>query len=55
MLLAENAEVVDGLIDSLEMRDGLMSGLLSGYTVDHSSSVSGPLGIGMNAKFCSNL
>jgi hypothetical protein len=45
-LAAENDEVVDGLIDSLEMRDGLMSGLLSGYTVDLGSSVSGRLSVG---------
>ncbi len=54
MRLAENDEVVNSLIDSLKMRDGLMSVLLSGYTKDHSSSVSGPHGIGMNAKFYSN-
>ena len=53
-LAAENDEVVDRLIDSLAMRDGLMSVLLIGYTKDRSSSVSGPDGIGMNAQFYSN-
>ncbi len=53
-LAAENDEVVGSLIDSLEMRDGLMSRLLSWCTKDHGSSVSGPHRIGMNAKFCSN-
>ncbi len=53
-LLAENDEVVDGLIDLLTMCDGLMSVLPIGYTKDHGSSVSGPHEIGMNAKFYSN-
>ncbi len=42
-LAAENDEVVGSLIDSLEMRDGLMSVLRTGYTMDPSSSVSGRL------------
>lgn len=46
-LLAENDEIVDSLIDSLEMRDGLMSVFCTWYKIDPSSSVSGPDGIGM--------
>ncbi len=45
-LAAENDEVVDILIDSLAMRDGLISVLLTGYTVDIGSSVSGSLSAG---------
>ena len=48
-LEAENAEVVDGLIDSLEMRDGLMLVLRTGYRMGPIVSVSGPDGIGMSA------
>ncbi len=53
-LAAEIVEIADSLVDSLEMKDGLMSVLPIGYTKDHGSSVSGPHEIGMNAKFYSN-
>jgi hypothetical protein len=53
-LWAENDEVDGRLIDSLEMRDGLMSVFGTGYTMDPIVSVSGPDGIGMSAQFYSN-
>jgi RHS repeat-associated protein len=42
-LLAENDEVVDSLIDSLEMRDGLMSVLRTGYSMDPVAVGGGPV------------